>query len=275
MSIISTTVAETTSSQWRYNNIALQKGTGKFKANNEELFLWSSYLAEDKQNEDLHLQLVEYYLPFVIKIARNINIQDATTFEFEDLVNTGVIGLHNAIKNFTPQDNTAFSTFAYKRIRGAILDELRKLDKLTRTQRGNYRKICNAMNDIASEQRRPPTDIEIAEKTGFTIAEIDYYIELNSKQVQLDEEFADGLSYSETLADSKALSPELTTHNLLAIEELKNHFYKLSEREQKILYLRHFEELSVKEVAHVLEISEGRISQIYKKILLKLRAMME
>ncbi len=275
MNTITTTIKSDTPKHWQYNNMPLQSERKKFKANDDELLLWNEYLDCNKENEEVHLKLVEYYLPFVIRIARNINIQDSTTFEFEDLVNTGVIGLHNAIKNFTPQDNTAFSTFAYKRVRGAILDELRKLDKLTRTQRKNYRQICAAISDIAAEKRRPPEDVEIAEKTGFTVAEIDYYIELNSKQVQLDEEFADGLSYSETLADSNALSPELTTHNLLAIEELRTHFYTLSEREQKILYLRHFEELSVKEVAQVLEVSEGRISQIYKKILLKLRALME
>ncbi len=275
MNTVTTTIKSDTPNQWKYNNIASQSEKKKFKANDDELLLWNEYLDCNKDNEEVHLQLVEYYLPFVIRIARNINIQDSTTFEFEDLVNTGVIGLHKAIKSFTPQNNTAFSTFAYKRVRGAILDELRKLDKLTRTQRSNYRQICTAISDIVAEKSRPPKDIEIAEKTGFTVAEIDYYIELNSKQVQLDEEFADGLSYSETLADSNALSPELTTHNLLAIEELRKHFYTLSEREQKILYLRHFEELSVKEVAHVLEVSEGRISQIYKKILLKLRALME
>ncbi|UDQ96636.1 FliA/WhiG family RNA polymerase sigma factor [Lentisphaerota bacterium WC36G] len=275
MSIESTTAKRNDSEQWHYNNIAQQSSEIKAKCNEEESFLWGNYLACDKNNEELHLQLVEYYLPFVIKIARNINIQDTSTFEFEDLVNTGVLGLHNAIKNYTPQENSAFSTFAYKRVRGAILDELRKLDKLTRTQRGNYRKIRNAINEISAEKRRPAKDLEIAEKTGFTVAEVDYYIELNSKQVQLDEEFADGLSYSETLADSSVKTPEETTHNLLAIEALKQHIYKLNEREQKILYLRHFEELSVKEIAQVLGISEGRISQIYKKVLLKLRSMME
>ena len=236
--------------------------------------LWIEYIQQDRP-DNIHLRLVEHYLPLVIKIAKNIKISDNAQLEFEDFVSIGVIGLHKALRSFTPDRDVSFQTFAYKRVKGAIFDELRKLDNLTRTQRGYYKTICNAINELAAELSRPPSDNEIAERTGLSISVIDYYIGLGSAKIQLDEEFDKGITFGEIIPDNKTIAPDTATHNILALEELKYHYYNLSEREQKILFLRHFQELSVREIAAVLNISEGRISQIYKKIILKLRALMQ
>ena len=249
-----------------------QTQTAKDKAATRKL--WDEYVAGGRA-DDLHLQLVELYLPLVAKVARNVKISDFAQLEYEDLISIGVIGLHKALRAFTPAREISFATFAYKRIRGAILDELRKLDNLTRTQRGYYKTICKTISELAMELSRPPTDVEIAERTGLSVSMIDYYIDLGSSKVQLDEEFDKGITFADVIADEKTVQPDQVTHNLMALEELKFHFYNLSEREQKILFLRHFQELSVREIAQVLEISEGRISQIYKKIILKLRALMQ
>jgi len=193
----------------------------------------------------------------------------------DELVSIGVIGLNNAIDAFSADRKTLFTTFAFKRIRGSIFDELRRLDVLTRTQRNSYREICEAIAELTQKLSRPPTDEELAEETGYSLREIERYLGMGSDAINLDEEFQDGINFLEIIPDDSSSSPLELTHQLLAIEKLREHFHELTEREQKILYLRFFEEMSVKEVAQVMEISEGRISQIFQKILVKLRMLME
>jgi RNA polymerase sigma factor for flagellar operon FliA len=155
-----------------------------------------------------------------------------------------------------------------------MLDELRDQDHLTRTQRNYYKEICAAINTLTIELSRSPTDDEIAKFTHLTISEVDKYIGMGSEIVSLYQEFEDGLSYQDVIADNVTLSPLESAHNSLAIDKLREYFRELDEREQKLLFLRHYEDMSVKEIAKVLEISEGRISQLYQKIVLKLRALM-
>jgi len=240
----------------------------------EESLLWQNFTGSGK-SELYRTQLVEYYLPLVFKIARSMSEAVRSRVVIDELVSIGVLGLHNAIDAFSADRNILFSTFAFKRIRGAIFDELRHLDVLTRTQRNSYRDICEAIATLTQKLSRPPTDEELAEETGFRLCEIERYLGMGSDAVNLDEEFQDGINFLDVIPDDSSLSPLELTHQLLAVEKLREHFHDLTEREQKILYLRFFEEMSVKEVAQVMEISEGRISQIFQKILIKLRALME
>ncbi|OGV49674.1 MAG: hypothetical protein A2017_07400 [Lentisphaerae bacterium GWF2_44_16] len=239
----------------------------------EEAALWKQFM-EDPGNSEIRVRLVESYLLLVLKVANKLPFSIRQKIPVEELFGAGVIGLHEAISSFSEEKKVLFSTFAYKRIRGAIMDELRSQDHLTRTQRNYYKEICAAINRLTAQLSRPPTDAEIAEASGLTIAQVDKYIGIGSKTVSLDDEMEGGLSYQDLIVDSKAISPEEYAHQSLALERLRHHFRELEEREQKILFLRHYEEMSVKEIAKVLEISEGRISQIYQKIVLKLRALM-
>jgi len=239
----------------------------------DESELWEEYRCS-LCSETVRTRLVEYYLPLVIRIARKMPESVRRRVSVDELVSIGVLGLYKAIDGFSADRSNTFSTYAYLRIRGAILDELRRLDSLTRTQRNYYRDICEAIGRLTNILQRPPTDEELSEDTGLSPSEIERYIGMGTEAVNLDEEFQEGLNYLDVIPDDSAPTPEDVTHNLLALEKLRLHFHDLTEREQKILFLRHFEEMSVKEVAAVMEISEGRISQIYQKILLKLRALM-
>jgi len=240
----------------------------------EEAALWQKF-SSSGNNDAYREALVEYYLPLVFKIARSMSDAVRSRVSIDELVSIGVLGLNNAIDAFSADRNIQFSTFAFKRIRGSIFDELRRLDVLTRTQRNSYRELCEAIATLTQKLSRPPTDEELAEETGYTLREIERYLGMGSDAVNLDEEFQDGINFIEVIPDDNTSSPLELTHQLLAIEKLRGHFHELTEREQKILYLRFFEEMSVKEVAQVMEISEGRISQIFQKILLKLRTMMD
>lgn len=240
----------------------------------EELLLWREFRAA-ADPDVLRTRLVEFYLPLVVRIARKMPEAVRRRMALDELVSIGVIGLNAAIDGFAVNRKNTFATYAYMRIRGSILDELRRQDSLTRTQRNYYRDICAAIRRLTAQLLRPPTDEELSRDTGLTPAEIERYIGMGSESVNLSDEFRDGLNYFDVIPDDNAPSPEEVTHHVMALEKLRRHFHDLTEREQKILFLRHFEEMSVREVAAAMEISEGRISQIYQKIILKLRALME
>lgn len=240
-----------------------------------EASLWKAFWREP-DNGELRLRLVELYLPIVLRIVNKLAIRIQHKMEETDLVGSGVLGLHDAISNFSRNRQTSFSTFAYKRVRGAILDELRSQDHLTRTQRHHYRLICAAINTLTEQLARPPTDQELAAETGLSEDEIPLYIGMGSNAVSLNEESStEGVEHLDFLADDKAVSPADAADLSLSLETMRLAFRKLNERDQQLLFLRHNEDLSVKEIALVLEISEGRISQLYKQIILKLRALME
>lgn len=240
----------------------------------EEKILWEEFWV-NPENPELRIRLVELYLPLVLNVVRKLPMNIRENVQSEELLSSGVVGLHSAISNFSEDKNSSFAGYAYKRIKGAIIDELRKQDHLTRTQRNYYREICAAINRLTSKLSRSPTDIEIAEETKLSVADIDRYIGMGSQVLNLDDEFGDGLSYIDVIPDNSSVSPRESAHNALAMDKLREHFRELDEREQKILFLRHYEDMSVKEIAKVMEVSEGRISQIYHKIILKLRALMQ
>ncbi len=237
--------------------------------------LWEKFWLHP-EDEELRLQLVELYLPMVVRISNKLAIRIQYKADAEELLGAGVLGLHDAISNFSKNQHATFSTYAYKRVKGSILDELRSQDHLTRTQRKNYRTICKAIETLTERLLRPPKDQEISLETGIPTDEIATYIGMGSTAVSLNEEkSADGMKFLDFLADEKITSPIEAADLSISIERLNNIFHLLNERDQQLIYLRHYEELSVKEIALVFEISEGRISQLYKQILLKLRAMMK
>ncbi len=235
--------------------------------------LWASFRLEP-DSEDLRGRLLELYLPLIARVVCKMPLHIRQKISSEELVSSGVIGLNEAITSFSDDKNVLFSTYAFKRIKGAMLDELRSQDHLTRTQRNCYKEICAAIHQLTAELARPPSDNEIAARVKMSEEEVNRYIGMGSEMVNLNDEFGDGLTYMDTLADNKSMNPFDSADQTLSIEKLRNHFRSLDEREQKILFLRYFEDMSVKEIAKVMEISEGRISQIYHKVVLKLRALM-
>jgi len=254
-------------------------GIEDIAALNKEIFpedekkIWSEYWG-DPENEMLRIRIVELYLPLVMKVAKKMSYKLNQKLNTEEFLSAGVVGLHGAVSNYSQDKDVQFSTFAYKRIYGAMMDELRSRDPLTRTQRGRYKEICAMINKLTTENAHAPTSEEVAAAMSMSLHDVERYMALGSETVNLNQEFRDGLRYMDVLKDDRALSPIDETHRNMAMEKLRDNFRSLSEREQKILFLRHYEDMSVKEIASVFEISEGRVSQIYQKIVLKMRAMM-
>ena len=254
-------------------------GIEDIAALNKEIFpedekrLWNEYW-DAPQNEPLRIRIIELYLPLVMRVAKKMSYKLNQKLNTDEFLSAGVVGLHGAVSNYSRDKDVQFSTFAYKRIYGAMMDELRSRDPLTRTQRGRYKEICAVINRLTIENSQPPTNEIVAAKMSMSVQEVERYLALGSETVNLNQEFRDGLCYMDVLKDDRSLSPVDETHRNLAMERLRENFRSLSEREQKILFLRHYEDMSVKEIARVFEISEGRVSQIYQKIVIKMRALM-
>jgi RNA polymerase sigma factor FliA len=240
---------------------------------NDEKALWQAYIAN--RSKDLHEKIVERYLPLVFKEVDRLSIRVRQNMESDDLIGPGVIGLHNAVLNFDPSKGFKFATFANLRIKGALLDELRKQDHLTRNQRKTYKKICEAIHNLTLSLGRCPTIPEIAKERDLTESEVTQYMGMASNALSLDSKNMQGVPYTEILEDSKSESPWENADTSLSIETMREAFKYLPKRDQQLLYLRHYKDLKVKEIAQVMEVSEGRISQMYKEVLVKMRAIMK
>jgi RNA polymerase sigma factor for flagellar operon FliA len=254
------------------NSLKAYQKNAKPVNKDSESSLWKAYISS--RNHKLHEQLVEMYLPFVYKEVSRQSIRVRQKIEKDELVSAGVIGLHNAVAKFKPEQGNQFSTFAVIRIKGAIIDELRKQDHLTRNQRKHYRTICETIQTLTNELGHMPEMIEIAKNTNLTEAEVREYIGMASNALSIDGKNKQGVSYSETLQDEKSQEPWENVDQSLSIESMREAFKLLPKRDQQLIYLRHYKDMRSKEIALTMNISEGRVSQLYKEIIVKLRAIM-
>ncbi len=238
----------------------------------DETSLWKAYMSS--KDRSLHEKLVEMYLPLVYKEVSRLSIRVRQKMEKDELVSAGVIGLHNAVIKFDPGKGFQFSTFATMRIKGAIVDELRKQDHLTRHQRSHYKKICEVIQHLTNTLGRVPDMVEIAKESKLSENEVKEYIGMASNALSIDGQNSQGVSYSEIILDEKANEPWEDVDKLMSKEAMREAFKLLPERDQQLLYLRHYKDLRTKEIALAMDISEGRVSQIYKEIIVKLRAIM-
>ncbi|MGB8657277.1 MAG: FliA/WhiG family RNA polymerase sigma factor [Candidatus Zixiibacteriota bacterium] len=237
-----------------------------------------------KENNDpqTRQRLLEEYLPLVKSVAGRMAMGFPKSVELSDLVNTGVIGLIEALSNFDPGRGVKFETYAVPRIRGAILDELRALDWVPRSTRAKSREIERATSKLENQLGRSPSDWELAKSLRISQTELFSAMDdiASTTVLSLDE-----LIYKEE--DNRQIPRVETLQNLscesilgdLEKEELKGYLVQaislLSEQERLVVALYYYEELTLKEIGEVMQISESRVSQIHTKAVLKLRVMIK
>ncbi len=242
----------------------------------DEHCLWKEYWKTTPKKRGLTKgKLIEFYLPLVVSIVERLSIRVKERVEKNELLSAGVLGLHDAISNYSEEKGKFFAAFARKRIHGSIIDELRSQDHLTRSQRKNYREICGVIKRLTQSFSRTPTIQEIADENNMTAREVEQYIGMGSNSVKLDEQYENGLRYIDLIEDHKTTSPIDAADRAIAMEEMRDAYRLLNTRDQQLLYLRHQEQMKVKEISEIMGISEGRISQIYKEIILKLRVLLK
>ena len=237
--------------------------------------LWRALAEGDAAARDA---LLVEHLNLVHHVARQLARTLSTRTDLDELVSAGTIGLMEALEGFDPTRGLAFSTFAVPRIRGAILDELRRLDHVPRSVRRKTRDIAGAREALTRVLGRAPEDRELAEHLAVDLETLwRWQSDVQSAvQISLDRATADSHEHApapaEFLAEDAhaAIEDDLTLSQEGAI--LRRAVLRLTERERTVLSLYYYEELKLHEIAAVLELTESRVSQIRTKALGKLRA---
>lgn len=226
-------------------------------------------------------ELVLSHLTEVHFIARRIHERLPVFVPLEDLIHSGVLGLLEATQKFDSTRNIRFKTFAQFRIRGAILDSLRELDRASRRLRTKSRKLNAACEQLALRLGRQPTEEEIAQELGLDPQALRKLAGTLRSLESVDRIVKSGNDRTETL-DLIESAPADSEENPFAQclrSEMRQHLAKamsnLSARENQILSLYYFEQLSMQEIAPILNMKHSRLSQMHSAALAKLRARLE
>ncbi|MBX9928090.1 MAG: FliA/WhiG family RNA polymerase sigma factor [Gemmatimonadaceae bacterium] len=239
--------------------------------------LWQRYWAGD---EDARQRLLNDHLGLVHFVARQVARGLAVEMDFDELVSAGAVGLMNALESFDPKRGLAFSTFAAPRIRGAILDELRRQDHVPRSIRRKTREINAARDALGRELKRAPSAAETAAHMGVDLETLWRWqsdVE-NAVQLPLDRRAQTSDETAPTPAEVLAIDEDDSVEDRIThsqeVEILREAIMTLKDQERTVLSLYYFEELKLHEIAHILGLTESRVSQIRTKALGRLRTVM-
>ncbi len=234
----------------------------------EEAALWAQYT--ETRDEGVRERLVENYLPLVFDIAERMSKRLPDHLDVQDLISFGNIGLLDAVRRFDPAEGVKFSTFCNLRISGSIMDELRRIDWPSRQVRQKVNLIKRTREELETSLGREAGDDEMRERLGLDDKRYrDLLRDVQVKSmVSLDRKWDDSddneIGPFETLADTSAPDPL----NELIRREVKEVAMKgLSTDEKQVLVLYYYENLNLKEIGAVLNLSESRVCQIHQKTL--------
>jgi RNA polymerase sigma factor FliA len=235
--------------------------------------LWEQYTVT--REPEVKRRIVLQYMDLVRYVVSKFSLQQQGKghgLEYDDVVHFGVLGLLTAIDRYSPLQGVKFETYAVPRIRGAILDEIRKLDWVPRSVREASRKVGKAANAVMQESGREPLDEEIASKLSMSIEEFRKMVGSGStvvREVGIVTESQSAAPLDE--APSEAPTPLEHLGNEETRVLLTEAVEQLSERDRTVIALYYYEGLKFTEIAKVLGITEGRVSQIHTEVLRQLR----
>ena len=237
--------------------------------------LWKCY--SEKPTAELREQLIIEYAQLVKIVAGRLSMYLGHNVEYDDLVSYGVFGLIDAIDKFDAGKNVKFETYASLRIRGSILDQIRKMDWIPRTIRQKQRQIDDAIKAIEMRTGKNATDEELANELGLSEEELcNWQSQLKITNVVSLNEFEE--TGPEPVMDATHNSHFAQPEDVVAETELKDMLLSalelLTEKERKVIELYYFEDLTLKEISQILEVSESRVSQLHTKGLVKMRKKM-
>ncbi|MCI8308157.1 MAG: FliA/WhiG family RNA polymerase sigma factor [Lachnospiraceae bacterium] len=239
---------------------------------NERDKLWEAYSAH--KTSDMREKLIIEYSGLVKLVAGRLNMYLGYTVEFDDLVSYGVFGLIDAIDKFDYFKGVKFETYASLRIRGAILDQIRKMDWIPRTLRQKQKKLEQAYTKLEGIHGRSATDAELASELEITLEELEDWknqVEI-ANVISLDDYIEQGVEVKvDPLVRPKFTQPETQVEKEELKKSLKKALESLTENERKVILLYYYEELTLKEISNVLEVSESRVSQLHTKSLSKMK----
>ncbi len=236
--------------------------------------LWQDY--QRLKSQDLREKIILEYAPLVKLVAGRLSMYLGYNVEYDDLVGYGVFGLIDAIDKFDTCKDVKFETYASLRIRGAILDQIRKMDWIPRTIRQRQKKINAVMKEIETTTGRSATDEEIARGLGISgdeytdwqsqmkitgVVSLNEYIEQGGPELKGEKSVSSQFEIPEEVAEREELK-----------EKLRESLDILTEKERKVVLLYYYEDLTLKEISYILEVSESRVSQLHTKALSKMKS---
>jgi RNA polymerase sigma factor for flagellar operon FliA len=252
------------------------KPLAKRKASSSTSNIWRLY-ARSGHGSPLENKLMEDHLPLVKNVVGRLAMTLPSHIHPEDLYSSGLVGLLNALRRFNPKSGTSFETYARVRIRGAVLDELRKIDWVPRSIHDKARLVEKCMAEIEQQKGRIPSEAEMAKSLKLSITEYRQLLEevRPATFVCLDaarglEE--DGSSRYESMADEKMISPDERVERREMAQLIATRIRQLPEMQRKVLALYYYEDLRLREIAAVFGVTESRICQIHAQALLSVKA---
>lgn len=238
--------------------------------------LWVKY--RESRDPKVRDFFIKQYAPLVKYVAGKVAQGMPHNVEFDDLVGFGVFGLLDAIDKYDPQKAVKFKTYAVTRIRGAIFDELRSIDWVPRSVRQKTREIEEVIIELEAKHGRTATDAEIAASLGVsedelqqTLLKISGTSILSLNDVWYLGDDSDKISIGESIESPTSMNPD----TIVEKEEIKRviiqSINELPDKEKKVLVLYYYEDLTLKEIGQVLDVTESRVSQLHTKAILRLR----
>lgn len=239
---------------------------------NSRNHLWKEYMST--KNSEIRDKIILEYAPLVKIVAGRLSIYLGYNVEYDDLVGYGIFGLIDAIDKFDYDKGVKFETYASLRIRGAILDQIRKMDWIPRSLRQKQKKMEAAISKIETQYGRPAKDEEIASELGIDTEElISWQGQAKITNIISLDEFVEAAGEKEVNAikSNSYEQPESIALKNEIKQQLMDSLETLTDKERKVILLYYYEELTLKEISRILEVSESRVSQLHTKALQKMK----
>ena len=238
---------------------------------------WRAYSGVSSSEID-EKDLIERYLPLVRNVVDRIKLTLPSHVDVDDLYSVGVTGLIAAVRRYDPEQGRTFTSYAATRIRGAVLDELRRLDWCSRRVRARARKLKDTINDLEQRLGRTATEDEICEELDLTPKEYAKWLEevqpvtFVALDQHMHDEDSEGASLHELLPDESNVTGRDNLEKEETLQILAQRISELPDIPRKLLGMYYFENMRLAEIAAVFGLTESRICQIHSQTILGLRA---
>ena len=240
--------------------------------NNGHLKTRAKNAYNSQKEESINDDLITQFLPMVHKIVQRTVTYIKPPLSYEDLVSAGAVGLIKAARDYNPSLQAEFKTYAYIRIRGSILDELRNFSLLPPNVEKQIRQATKISLEITNQTGRAPTDEELAGKLQITIDKLCQMFE-NARTkhfISIDSSSENSSPLGDSLAAADMLAPDQQLEKNELIDKLTEAIQQLNERQRQIIILYYQQELTMKQIAEVFNITEPRVSQLHARALFNL-----
>jgi len=237
--------------------------------------LWETY--EVTKSEKIRERLLLNYLPLVRQIAGGIMGKLPSSVSVDEMIDAGVIGLLESIDRFDKKAEVKFETYAFTRVRGAMMDELRKMDWAPRSLRDKSKRVEEARKRLVEKNGRQPDNLELAEELDVPLQK---YYRLSKEisainPISLDREMISGEGETsnmyDIIPDKDAISPIEDIEDKELKAQMVSEIEKLPQKEKLVVALYYYEELTLREIGEILNLSESRVSQIHSKVVKELK----